>query len=144
MWSDTLLAAERTHVVHLILWAASSVVLGTAIVAFVTLRRIAAPIIYWFAVQSLVWGFAELVLALARWQLLAMRDVSAATRLDRVTWFSVGLDAGLIGTGIAIGAFAWVSGRRLGAVGGALGVLVQGLGLLVINLTFAAMMARLV
>ena len=144
MWSDTLLAAERAHLVHLVLWAASSAVLGTAIVAFVTLRRVAAPILYWFALQSLVWGLAELVVALARWRTLSMRDVSAATRLDRFTWFNAGFDVGMVGAGVTIVVAGWLYGRRLGMVGGGLGVLVQGLGLLVINLTFAAVLGRLV
>lgn len=144
MWSDTLLAAERAHLVHLMLWAVASAVLGTAIVAVVTLRRMGAPIIYWFAMQSLLWGAIQLAVALFRWRALAMRDVSAATRLDRLTWFNAGLDAGMIGAGLAVAVLAWLHGRRLGAVGGGLGVLVQGLGLLVINLTFAALLARLV
>jgi hypothetical protein len=144
MWSDTLLAAERAHLVHLILWAACSAVLGTSIVAFVTLRRVAAPIIQGFALQALLWGTAELVIALVRWRTLGMRDVSAATRLDRFTWFNAGLDLGIVGVGLALAVLAWVHGRRLTAVGAGLAIVVQGLGLLVINLTFAAMMARLV
>ena len=144
MWSDTLLAAERAHLVQLILWSASSAILGTVMVAVLTLRRIAAPIIHWFALHALVWGAAELVVALVRWRTVDMRDVSAATRLDRFTWFNAGLDVGIVGAGVAIAAFAWFQGRRLGAVGAGLGILVQGLGLLVINLTFAAVLARLI
>ncbi len=144
MWSDTLLAAERAHVVQVILWAAASVVIGTSILAIVTLRRLSAPIIHWFGVVALAGGLTELAVALVRWQSLAMRDVSAATRLDRLTWFSAGLDVAIIAAGLAIVVFAWVDGRRLGVLGAGLGVVVQGLGLLVINLTFASMLARLV
>ena len=144
MWSDTLLAAERAHLFQLALWGASSAILGTMMLAVVTIRRIAAPIIHWFAIHALGWGVAELILALVRWRTLVMRDVSAATRLDRFTWLNAGLDAGIVGVGLAIAVFAWMHGRRLGAVGAGLGILVQGLGLLVINLTFAAMLARLI
>ena len=144
MWSDTLLAAERAHLVQLALWGASSAILGTMLLAGVTIRRIVAPIIHWFAIHALVWGAAELILALVRWRTLVMRDVSAATRLDRFTWLNAGLDAGIVGVGLAIAVFAWMQGRRLGAVGAGLGILVQGLGLLVINLTFATMLARLI
>lgn len=144
MWSDTLLAAERAHVIQLILWAVSSAVLGTSIVAVVTLRRMAVPIIQWFAVVALVGGLAELAIALVRWQSLAMRDVSSATRLDRLTWFNAGLDVGIIAAGLTMVAFAWVAGRRLSILGAGLGALVQGLGLLVINLTFVSILARLI
>jgi hypothetical protein len=144
MWSDTLFAAERAHLLHWILWAGSSAILGTAMLAAVTLRRVSAPIIQWFAIHALVWGSAELALALLRWRTLVMRDVSAATRLDRFTWFNAGIDVGIIGAGLAIVVVAWLNGRRLGTVGAGLGILVQGLGLLVINLTFASMLARLI
>jgi hypothetical protein len=39
---------------------------------------------------------------------------------------------------------AWRVTRSLGAFGGGLGVVVQGLGLLVLDLTFASILARLV
>ena len=73
-----------------------------------------------------------------------MRDVSRATRLDRLTWFSAGLDIGIIVAGMAVIALAWLLGRRLTVVGAGLGIVVQGLGLLVLNLTFASLLARLV
>ena len=144
MWSDTLLAAERVHLIRLFLWAAGSAVLGTLIMAVLTFRRIAAPILAGFAIQALAWGVAELVLVTASWQILEMRDVSAATRLDRLTWFTAGLDVGITGVGIAIAVFGWVHGPRLATVGAGLGMLAQGLGLLVLQLTFASALARLV
>ena len=144
MWSDTLLAAERAHVIQLILWAAASAVLGTLIVAVLTLRRTSASIIRGFAAVALLAGVLELAIAWVRWQALAMRDVSAATRLDRLTWFNAGLDVGIVAAGLAIVIFAWMQGRRLAVIGAGLGVLVQGLGLLVINLTFVSILARLV
>ena len=144
MWSDTLLAAEQSHLIRVVLWAAASATLGTVFVALLTLRRINAPIVFWFGVQTLAWGSLELLIAAARWHALAMRDVSAATRLDRLTWLAIGLDVGLIGIGVSTAVLAWRHGRSLGAVGGGLGVLVQGLGLLVLDLTFASNLARLV
>ena len=144
MWSDTLLAAERGHLIRLVLWAATSAVVGTAIIATLTVRRMTAPILLWFGIQSFAWGLVELVLAAVGFQSLAMRDVSGATRLDRLTWFTAGLDVGIIATGVAIVVVAWIFGRRLGAAGAGLGIVVQGLGLLVINLTFASLLFRLV
>ena len=144
MWSDTLLAAERSHLIRIALWAVASAVVGTAIVAGLTVRRLSAPIVFWFAIQTMVVGTLELIVTAARWLGLSMRDVSAATRLDRFTWLAVGLDAGLAGVGVAIMVMAWTRERRLGAFGGGLGVVVQGLGLLVLDLTFISILARLV
>ena len=59
MWSDTLLAAERSHLIRVVLWAVTCAVLGSAVVSTLTLRRVAAPIILAFAIQTLAWGSAE-------------------------------------------------------------------------------------
>ena len=144
MWSDTLFGAERTHLIRLVLWAATSVVMGTGIVATLAVRRMTAPILLWFGIQSLAWGLVELALTAIGFHGLAMRDVAGATRLDRLTWFTVGLDAGIVATGVALIIIAWLFGRRLGAVGAGLGIVVQGLGLLVMNLTFASLLSHLV
>ena len=144
MWSDTLLAAERSHLIRLVLWAATSAVIGTGIIATLTMRRTTAPILLWFGIQSAAWGLVELVLTAIGFQAVTMRDVSGATRLDRLTWFTAGLDVGIVATGVAVVVVAWIFGRRLGAVGAGLGIVVQGLGLLVMNLTFASLLSRLV
>lgn len=144
MWSDTLLAAERIHLIRLAVWAAASALLGTVAIAIVALRRLHAPVVWWFGVQTLAWGTAELLFAAARWRGLVMRDVSAATRLDRLTWFAAGLDVGIVAVGVALAVLAWRFGRRAGALGAGLAIVVQGLALLVIELTFAAALVRLV
>ena len=144
MWSDTLLAAERSHLIRVVLWAVTCAVLGSAVVSTLTLRRVAAPSILAFAIQTLAWGSAELIVAAARWQSLSMRDVSAATRLDRLTWFAVGLDVGIVGVGVAALVAARMSNRKLNGIGAGLGIIVQGLGLLVLDLTFAGIIARLI
>ena len=144
MWSDTLLAAERTHLIRVVTWAVTSAVLGTTFVAIIAGRRMSAPIVLWFAIQTLVWGSVELIIASARWSALSMRDVSGATRLDRLTWFAIGIDVGIIAAGLTAVVMAWRLTRNLRAFGGGLGVVVQGLGLLVLDLTFASILARLV
>ncbi|HEX6051369.1 MAG TPA: hypothetical protein VFZ21_18950 [Gemmatimonadaceae bacterium] len=143
MWSDTLFAAERAHLLRLLLWAAASVVVGTLIVVVLTVRRAKAPIVTQFAAQALGWGVLELAISAIAWRAQPMRDVSAAVRLDRITWFGAGLDVGLVTLGIALAVVGWM-GRRLGVVGAGLGVAVQGLALLVLNLTFLSILARLV
>jgi hypothetical protein len=144
MWSDTLLAAERSHLMRLAVWAAASATLGLGLVTIVAVRRLRAPIVLWFAIQTLAWGSVELIVTTARWYGVGMRDVSGATRLDRLTWLGTGLDVGLIGVGITVAAMAWSPNRRLGAFGAGLGVVVQGLGLLVLDLSFVSTLTRLV
>ena len=56
MWSDTLLAAERSHIIRIVIWAVTSAALGTTVVTIVVGRRMSAPIALWFAIQTLVWG----------------------------------------------------------------------------------------
>lgn len=144
MWSDTLLAAERSHLIRVAVWAVTSMVIGTSFVAIITVRRVAAPIALWFAIQTAVWGSAELIISAARWFALSMRDVSGAARLDRFTWLAIGLDIGIVGVGVAAALIAWRFKRHPGVFGGGLGVVVQGLGLLVLDLTFASILTRLV
>ena len=144
MWSDTLLTAERNHLIRIAIWAVTSAVVGTGIVSALTIRRLVAPIVFSFAIQTIVISTLELIVTAVRWFALSMRDLSAATRLDRFTWLAIGLDAAIIGVGAAVMAMAWTRERRLGVFGGGLGVMVQGLGLLVLDLTFASILARLI
>jgi hypothetical protein len=144
MWSDTLLLAERSHLIRIAIWAFTSAVLGTAFVTLIALRRVSAPIVWWFAIQTLAWGSLELIVTAARWSALSMRDVSAATRLDRLTWLGIGIDVGIVGAGLTAALLAWKLARNQRVFGGGLGVVVQGLGLLVLDLTFASILARLV
>ena len=51
---------------------------------------------------------------------------------------------GSLASGVLAAAMAWMHGRQLGAFGAGLGIVVQGLGLLVMNLTFASILARLI
>lgn len=144
MWSDTLFSAERAHFIRLVIWAVASAMAGTVLLAVIAVRRMVAPILQWFAAQALAWGSVELMFVVVSWRSLAMRDVSAATRLDRLTWLYAGLDVGIVGVGVTLAVMAWLSGRRLALVGAGLGIVVQGLALLVLNLTFASVLARLI
>lgn len=144
MWSDTLLAAERAHIIRLAIWGATSAMLGTALLTAVTLRRIVAPVLSQFAIQTVAWGSLNLTIVGAMWRGLSMRDISGATRLDRSVWFAAGLDAGLVGIGLTLTAVGWMLGRRLGLVGAGIGVIVQGLALLVLHLMFLSVLARLI
>lgn len=142
MWADTLMAAERAHLLRLLVWSAGSVLAGTALLAWVRTRHRQSALMEQFGLQALVWGVAEL--ACVWWGLHALgpRDVSAATRLDRMLWLNLGLNVGFIMVGVAIAVSGWRFGRRLGVVGAGVGVVVQGVALSLLHLLLASVISR--
>ena len=146
MWSDTLLLAERAHLVRLLAWGAASVIAGTAMLLVVVVRQGApggSPLLTSFAIQCAAWGAIDLLIAGFAWRGLAPRDIDGATKLDRLLWLNTGLDVGYVGVGIALAAVGWQLGRRLGLVGAGLGVVVQGLALFVLDAHFIGVVNRL-
>lgn len=142
MWSDTLLALERAHLMRLLAWGGTSMLVGSALYVILTVRRTGSALLRHFAIQTCAWGLAILAFAATGMARLAERDLASATRLDRILWLSVGLDIGLVLVGATLAASGWWLGRRLGVVGAGIGVLVQGAGLLVLDLRFVAITAR--
>lgn len=143
MWSDSLLLAERAHLVRLLAWGAASVLAGSAVAALLAVRRAHSPLLTHFAIQTAAWGAIDLLLAGLAWRGLAMRDVAGAARLERLLWLNTGLDVGYVAVGVTLGVAGWTLGRRLGAVGAGLGVVVQGIALLVLDARFIGVLARL-
>ncbi|MBI2795495.1 MAG: hypothetical protein HYX65_02190 [Gemmatimonadetes bacterium] len=144
MWADTLLAAEHAHLARLALWAMASLLTGTALLAGLRVRRRASPLLDHFALQVAAWGAIDLLLAWAARGSLALRDFGSARSLERFLWLSTGLDAGFVAVGVTLAAAGWMLGRRLGAVGAGVGIVVQGLALLVLDLHLATQLAALV
>ena len=142
MWSDTLLAVERAHLLRLLIWAGTSVIVGTAVYAVLTLRRVGSALLRHFAIQTVAWGVLNLAIAGASLSRLAERDFGSATRFDRMLWLSAGLDLGIIFAGATLAAAAWLLARRLAVVGAGIGVLVQGAGLLVLHMRLIAITSR--
>jgi hypothetical protein len=142
MWSDTLLLAERAHLTRLVLWGASSVLAGTGLLATLGARRAHAPFLTHFAIQTAAWGVVHLARAAFAWRRLAERDLMGATRLANLLWLNTGLDVWYIGAGVTLAIAGWVLGRRLGAVGGGVGIVVQGVALLVLDIRFLAVFSR--
>ena len=142
MWSDTLLGLERAHLLQLIAWSAMSVLIGTALFAWVTAGRSGSTLLRHFAVQTGTWGLVVFAVAIVRLRELAERDLAGATRLDRLAWLSAGLDGGFILAGITLATAGWLMGRRLGPLGAGIAIAVQGAGLLVLDLRFLAITAR--
>lgn len=143
MWSDTLLALEREHLLRLLVWGGMGTVAGTGLLAWLTIRRHHSTLLRSFSIQMSLWGLVHLAVGGHGLYRLAHRDLASATQLDRMLWLSTGLDAGLILVGITLAATGWILGRRLGAVGAGIGVLVQGAGLLALDLRFLSVTARI-
>ncbi len=144
MWADTLLDAERAHLLRLAVWATGSVLLGTTGVATLRLRGRASALLFHFFLQTAAWGAVDLAIVWAARASLALRDLSSARRLERFLWLNTGLDAGYVAVGVTLAVAGWTMGRRLGAVGAGVGVIVQGLALLLLDLVIADQLSRMV
>lgn len=142
MWADSLLAAESAHLLRLLAWGTASLLVGTMLLTWLLAGRRRSPLLEQFAIQTAVWGTAVLALtALARAS-LSLRDLAGATRLDRLLWFNIGLDAGYVLFGIALAVTGWRLGRRLGLFGAGAAIVVQGMALALLDLRFAAQISR--
>ena len=142
MWADTVLHAEQQHLLRLLLWAGLSIVAATAVATLVSLRRVQTPFLKHFAIQLAVWGVAVGAIAAVGWHGAELRDVSGAARLERLLWMNVGLEIGYVAVGTVLALSGWMLARRLSAVGAGMGIVIQGLALLIIDLQFAAIVSR--
>lgn len=142
MFADTLLAAERGHLLRLAMWGAMSVVAGTAVLALVMTRRVRSPLLQHFAIQTAAWGAIDLAICAAAWRGLKLRDLTGAIALDRFIWFNIGLDAGYVAVGVTLAIVGWRLTRSLALVGAGIGVVVQGIALALLDLVLASMIAR--
>jgi hypothetical protein len=142
MWSDTLLELERAYLLQLVAWGVMSMLVGTALHAWLTVGRSTSALLRHFSLQTAVWGLAEFLIAAVRLSGLAERSLASATRLDRLVWLGTGLEAGLIIAGATLAGAGWFMGRRPGPMGAGIGLIVQAAGLLVLDLRFLVIMAR--
>jgi hypothetical protein len=142
MFADTLLAAERGHLLRLALWGALSVVVGTGVWAVLAARRVRSPLLLNFAIQTGAWGAIDLAICAAAWRSLRLRDLAGAIALDRFLWFNIGLDAGYVAVGATLAIVGWRLSRSLALVGAGIGIIVQGTALAVLDLLLASLIAR--
>ncbi len=137
MYSDTLFALERAHLLQIIVWGGASIVVGVALLGFLGVRRVRSVLLAHFAIQCVAWGMAEVALAGIRLRGISFRDGAAAATLDRLLWLNTGLDAGYVIVGITLLLTGFLLGRRLGPMGAGMGIIVQGLALFAFDLRFA-------
>lgn len=133
MWSDTLLAMERAHLVRLGAWGGASLVLGALFLSVLLARRIRAPLLWHFALQTALWGGAELALVVLRWHGLALRDFAGAVRLVTALRLVVAAEAACLAIGATLAVGGWVLARRPGVAGAGTAVLLQGVALLTLH-----------
>jgi hypothetical protein len=142
MWADTLLAAEGAHLLRILLWGAASLLVGTGLLAWLRLGARRSALLEQFAIQTAAWGTAEIALSALARASLGIRDLTAATRLDRLLWLNLGLDAGYVMLGLALAIAGWRLARHLGYVGAGIAIIVQGGALALLDLTFAIQISR--
>ena len=142
MFADTLLDAERAHLLRLALWGALSVVGGSALWAVLARRGAHAPLPWHFAVQTASWGAVDLAICAWAWRGLALRDLTGAIALDRFVWLNIGLDVGYVGVGATLALVGWRLSRSLALVGAGIGVVVQGTALALLDLVLASAIMR--
>lgn len=142
MWADTLERLERLHLLRLLAWAAASMLTGTGLLAWLRAGGRHSPLLKHFAIQATAWGLVDAMIAALALRGIAPRDIASATRLDRILWLNIGLDAGYVLVGITVAVAAWRLGRRLGLLGAGIGVVVQGSALVVLDLMLAAHISR--
>ncbi len=151
MWADTVLRAEQQHLLQMMAWAALSIIAGTGLLAVMAMRRRASPLLLRFGQLTAAIGFVTGVVAAARWRGSHLRDLAGAARLERMTWLSAGLDVGLAAVGVTLAACGWWLVRRgetrtpdggAAVIGAGIGVVIQGLALLILDLQLAASVSR--
>jgi len=143
MWADTLLTYEQGHLLRLGVWAVISMLGGTVLLAVLTVRRLEAPLLKHFAIQTGAWGTVNALIALWAWRGLAMRDFAGTQKLLNILWLNTGLDVGYAAVGLTLVIVGWRWERRLGAVGAGLGVVLQGLALALLDLRLIVLIGPL-
>jgi hypothetical protein len=117
-----------------------SVVAGTTLFAMLAVRRSPSPLLRHFALQTSGLGLVVAVLGAAAWRGVALRDFAAATRLERWLWVAICFEIVLVAIGLSVATFSWVTGRRLGGIGAGVGMIVQGLALLALDLDLVSIL----
>jgi hypothetical protein len=142
VWADTILHAEQQHLLRLLFWAGLSILGATGVATMMAVRRVRSPFLSHFAIQLAAWGAAVGVIATVGWYRAPLRDVSGAARLERLLWMNIGLDAGYVAVGAVLALSAWMIARKWAGVGAGVGIVVQGVALLLIDLQFASVISR--
>ena len=133
MWADTLLTLEHAHLQRLALWGGGCLLIGTLLVAVLAWRKTNAPLLQHFAIQTAAWGAVDVALCIGAWRGLALRDYAAALQLMNFLWLNVGLDVGYVLVGATLAIVSWRLGAKAAGIGAGIGIVVQGLALMLLD-----------
>ncbi len=147
MWSDVLQHAERLHLLRLCLWGALSTLAGTTVLV---IGRQRSAFLSGFGWVCGLLGLSELLIAGADYRGVPLRDITGATRLDRVAWLQLGLFLGLMAVGVTLAVSPRVMKMRsdsspdtmLPAVGVGMAITLHGLALSTLQLLLIADISR--
>lgn len=147
MWSDVLQHAEQLHLLRLALWGALSVLAGTTVVV---IGRHRSPFLRRFGGVCGFFGLLELIIALTAYRGVPLRDISGATRLDRLAWLQLGLFLGLSVVGVTLAVSSRVMKTRepssadssSSAIGAGVAITLHGLALATLQLLLIADISR--
>jgi hypothetical protein len=150
MWSDVVQQGERLYFLRVFFWGASSAVVGTGLLVFALARARGSAIIRRFAWICVIFGGAELIVSVIGYRGVRLRDLSGATRLDRLAWLEVGLYLGLSAVGVTTSLVASSVRSRSGAsddvrlplVGAGIAIALHGLALATLELLLVAGISR--
>jgi hypothetical protein len=149
VWSDVLQHAERLHLLRLCLWGAIATVASTGVLIIAQARQ-GSALLRRFAWVCGLLGLVELLVASVDYRSVPLRDISGATRLDRLAWLQLGLYFGLLAVGVTIVASSRVlkmrtadaGDRSLQAEGAGVAIALHGLALVTLELLLIGDISR--
>jgi hypothetical protein len=103
-WADSLLALERLFFLKLAVWGALSVIVGTGLLALARRDGQRSSLLSSLALTLITAGSIELIAALLCRHGARLRDLGAATSLDRALWMVAGIALGWTSAAVLIGA----------------------------------------
>lgn len=150
MWSDIIQHAEQLHFLRLCSWGGISTLVGTLLVVIGSIGRGNSALLRRFGLLCALLGAVELIVGAVSYRNVSLRDISGATRLDRLAWLQLGLYLGVAGVGatLAISTQRWSRRTRLPVqealpmVGAGLAILLHGVGLATLELFLIADVSR--
>jgi hypothetical protein len=149
MWSDVVLRAEELHLLRLMGWGALSTVVGIGLFVAALFAGLQSTLLRRFAITCAVAGALELLVAVLRLRSLGLRDLSAAARLERLSWLELGLFIGLsmVGATLVLTAGRGESTTErptgpAGAIGAGIAILIHGATLVVLQLLLLPRISR--
>ena len=143
MWADSLFAIERGHILRLIFWGAGSVLLGTLLFIMLSWRRVRAPTLTNFAIQTGAWGAVIMAIGFWAWRGLSLRGFAGAQHLVNLLWLNTGLDVGYVMLGATLALAGWRLGPRPAAIGAGVGIILQGLALFLLDVRLIVLIGPL-